>query len=152
LKPEIVGSGRNVVRLVIASAALLSLAACGSYSTRGAGDGFVGTWSCPTLPAAVQTIVITENLDNSLILTTSGDAGSDLCATDEWVYSGSTVTMQNETSCLGGITGDQLVTVKSFKMTVNGSTLIVNASETLSAPDAAAPVEKLSLVGTCKQQ
>ena len=127
-----------------------SMSACGSNSSQGAGDAFVGTWSCPTLPASMRTIVIAQNLDNSLTLTGPADAGSDFCATDEWVYSGTTVTMQNPTSCLGGNAGAQVITVKSFKMTVNGSSLIVNASETAAGEDSG--TQKLSISGTCKKQ
>jgi hypothetical protein len=152
LKPIVANHGRT--RALFASFSLVGLAAsvsaCGSNSSQGAGDAFVGTWSCPTLPASMRTIVITESLDNSLTLTGPADAGSDFCATDEWVYSGTTVTMQNQTSCLGGAGGTQVINVASFKMTVNGSSLIVNASETASGADAG--TQKLSISGTCKKQ
>ena len=152
MKPIVSNHGRT--HALLASFSLVGLvacvSACGSYSSRGAGDAFVGTWSCPTLPASMRTIVITENLDNSLTLTGPADAGSDFCATDEWVYSGTTVTMQNQTSCLGGNASEQVITVKSFKMTVNGSSLIVNASETAVGADSG--TQKLAISGTCKKQ
>jgi hypothetical protein len=159
LKPDVAKNGSNRGSSLALAVALLSpLVACGSYSTRGAGDAFVGTWSCPSLPAAAQTIVISENLDNSLTLTGESDAGSDFCATDEWAYSGSTVTMQNGTSCLGGATGQEVVTVNSFKMTVNGSSLIINAAETVVGSTATTDggavttTQNVSLIGTCKKQ
>ncbi len=60
--------------------------------------------------------------------------------------------MQAVTSCLGGVTGEQVVTVKSLKMTVTGGSLIVNLTETMTAPDAAAPAQNLSLAGVCTRQ
>ncbi len=123
----------------VAVASAASVMGCGSYSTRGAGDSFVGIWSCPTLPVGARTLSISESLDDSLSVTGESDAGSLFCASDLWTYSGSTASMNSGTSCFGGATGLEVITVGSFALTVNGSSLTVNAKETLtSAADAGA--------------
>jgi hypothetical protein len=121
----------------------------------------VGTWACPASFAPLaQTLVITENLDDSLTLSSGADGGGDtFCASDLWYYSGTTVSMKAGTSCVGP-TGDEVVTVNSFKMTVTGNTLAVSANETVVSQDVAvdgAPTgtptkSVLNLLGACTKQ
>jgi hypothetical protein len=136
-----------------ALAAIACVTACGSNSSRGAGDGFVGTWSCPQLPAGAQTLVIAEYADNSLSVA-SGDSdagsGSSFCDTDQWVYSGATASMKAGTSCLGGAGGTQVITVQSFLLALSGSALVVSASETVVSADKTS--KKVTLLGSCKKQ
>jgi len=133
LKPVIAKTG--TYRLVgSALAVTVACVACGNYSTQGAADPFVGMWSCPTLPAGAQTLQINAYADNSLSVAGEGDAGSLFCASDLWSYSGSTVSMKSGTSCLGGATGVEVLTVQSFSLTRNGSDLVVSGKETLTGP------------------
>lgn len=141
----------RVPAAVFAFAALVGAAGCGSYSTRGAGDGFVGTWSCPALPAGVRALTITENADNSLTLAGETDAGgSPFCQTDQWSYAGATASMKAGTSCLGGTSGSDLITVQSFLLATSGSSLVVSATETVVAADKTS--KTVTLLGSCKKQ
>jgi hypothetical protein len=129
--------------------AAVSALACGDYSTRGAGNAFVGTWVCPSLPEAARTLEISENLDNSLTLSVPPDAGeAPLCPTDAWNFSGSTASMPAGTSCLGGPDGGEVVTVQSFSLTVNGSVLNVSAKETVAGVGTTSSV---TLSGNCSK-
>ena len=151
------GSTRTGWVCALGGAVVAGLAACGSYSTSGAGNAFVGTWSCPTLPAGARTLSISEFVDNSLSIAGESDAGSVFCASDLWSYAGSTASMQAGTSCFGGASGLEVITVASFSMTVNGSHLTLSGAETLvnagdagSADASAKPTtQTLTLSGSC---
>ncbi len=143
---------RWILGISLAGAAAACAFACGPYSTQGAGDGFVGTWSCPGLPADARTIQIGAALDNSLVLQSVGDAGTPFCGSDLWSYSGSTATMKSGTSCLGGTTGTQVITIQSFALTLNGSQLDVSAKETITVPDGGAATQTVTLSGACTKQ
>jgi hypothetical protein len=143
------------VRAVIFALALGGAAACmtgcGSNSTRGAGDGFVGTWYCPQLPAGSRTLQIGEDLDNSLWISGDADAGSSsFCQSDSWSYAGSTVSMKSGTSCLGGADGLSVITIQSFILERQGSALLLNATETVLSSDKTS--KKLTLVASCQKQ
>jgi hypothetical protein len=153
-------SGFFLACLALAGVCAAHLVAC-ENTTAGAGNAFVGTWSCPTLPAGARSIVISQNLDTSLNLSPVGDGGAGpFCATDEWTYSGSTVSMENGTSCLGGATGTEVIVVNNFSLTVNGNSLTVVGNETLSSggeepdgmPTATFTKQTLSLSGTCTKE
>ena len=135
--------------IALLSAATATFLACGDYSTRGAGNAFVGTWVCPSLPEAEQTLEISENLDNSLTVSVPADAGGpSLCSSDQWSFSGSTASMQAGTSCLAGPDGGEVVTIQGFALTVSGSSLKVSATETVEG----ATTQKLILAGSCTKK
>jgi hypothetical protein len=138
-----------VVGLALVSA-VGCIVACGSYSTRGAGNAFVGSWSCPSLPAGAQAFAITQSADDSLTLAADSDAGSPFCASDLWTYSGSSATMKPGTSCLGGAGGTQVLTFQSFVLTVTGSTMTVSGSESVGGPGKTS--QSVTLSSSCKKQ
>jgi hypothetical protein len=140
--------------LTLASAGAWCILACGSFSTQGAGNAFVGTWSCPSLPVGDRYVSITENADNSLTLSVDtdgggGDAGTPFCQSDSWTFSGATATMRAGTSCLD-VSGADVITVKSFVLTVNGNAMSVSASESVAGPGKT--TANLALVSTCTKQ
>jgi hypothetical protein len=98
------------------------------------GSQFVGIWSCPASLAAVSSsLVITENLDDSLTLASDTDAGGLFCQTDSWNYTSSTASMNSGTSCTGGATGAEVITVKSFTLSLSGNKLDLSVDETVSS-------------------
>ena len=158
---------RHLVHFACGASLVWLAAGCGNYSTQGAGDSFVGTWSCPsTFPVGAQVLSITASQDDSLSidgeLPDGGDTVSIFCQSDLWSYAGSTVTMQAGTSCLGGATGLEVITVSDFSLTASGNKLTVNAKETLGMPadagaDAAAAnksvvTQTVTFSGTCTKQ
>ena len=117
-------------------AAAAGLVRCTNSSTTTAGNQFVGNWSCPASFAPIApTLAISENLDGSLTITGEGDGGGTFCTSDLWTYSGATATMKSGTSCTGGPTAAEVITVNSFTMTVSGNKLTVSANETVASQD-----------------
>ena len=139
-----------VVFAFAAASLVASLSACGSNSTSGAGDAFVGTWSCPQLPAGSRTLQIAESADNSLSVSSDSDAGSAFCQLDSWSYAGSTVSMKPGTSCLGGADGLAVITIQSFLLERQGSALILNATETVLSSDKT--TKKVTLLASCGRE
>jgi hypothetical protein len=139
----------SALTALAALAAIAAVTGCGSNSDRGAGDAFVGTWSCPQLPAGAQTLLIGEEQDNSLSLSDDSDAGSFLCQSDLWTYSGSTATMKAGTSCLGGADGRSVITIQNFLLQRSGSSLIVNVTEAVEASDKT--MKTVTLVASCSK-
>jgi hypothetical protein len=96
------------------------------------GSKFVGIWSCPASLAAVSSsLAITENLDDSLTLASDSDAGGIFCQTDSWSYTSSTASMESGTSCTGGPTGAEVITINSFTLGLSGNKLDVSVNETV---------------------
>lgn len=163
LKPRFASARQfSTGAFLLACAAAASVAHCNTSTTNN-GSKFVGTWSCPaSLAPLSQTLVITENLDDSLTLGGESDGGSGgtFCATDLWTYSGSTATMKPGTSCTGGPSGAEVITVNSFTLSVSGGTLTVNANETVAtqsteadgSPVGAVTKSVLKLSGSCTMQ
>ncbi len=152
--------------LFVAAASIAGTEHCSSPTN--SGSPFVGTWSCPASLAALgETLVITENLDDSLTLAAGGDGGGgNFCPSDLWTYSGATATMRAGTSCPASAAGasddagagqataaGDVLTVNSFSMTVSGDTLTVNANETLLTGDSNNKTVKsvLALSGSCSK-
>jgi hypothetical protein len=144
----------SVVALLLAAVSVTGAEHCSSPTNGGA--QFVGTWSCPqSLSALGATIIITENLDDSLTLSTEADAGGgDFCPTDLWTYSGTTAKMPAGLVCPSAATPGATLTVNSFELGVAGNNLLVSGSETLITGDSNnKPVKQtITLSGECKKQ
>lgn len=142
--------------------AALSVGALHCSTPTNYGSAFVGTWSCPaSLSALGSPLVITENLDDSLTLTSAGDAGGNqFCPTDNWSYTGSSASMPPGTECTAGTGNGDLVKVNSFTLSVSGSKLTVTGNETVitgsqeadGATGGAASKSTLALSGSCTKQ
>lgn len=151
----------SLVAVAVAACAL----GCSNVNTN-YGSAFVGTWSCPaSLAQVASTLSITENLDDSLTLTSESDAGESdagglFCATDSWNYSGSTASMNSGTSCTVPATGaDVVVTVNTFALSVSGNKLNLRVNETVvaqaeydGAPGGPVTTTKLSVSGACTKE
>jgi hypothetical protein len=132
---------------IVALSIAIGTVGCGSYSDRGAGDSFVGTWSCPQLPAGSQTLQIGEYADNSLSLTDDSAAGTIFCQSDLWTYAGSTASMKAGTSCLGGPDGRSVITIQNLLLQRSGNALILNATEAVQASDKS--MKTVTFVASC---